>query len=64
MKRNKIMSARVFDIANRFKIILIVIILFNTFPASADVTFNNNDKINFILRNLNVEQSFNEIRIY
>ena len=58
------MFARVLDIINRFRIILIVIILFNTFPTSADVTFNNDDRINFILRSLNVEQSFNKIRAY
>ena len=56
------MLARVLNIINRFRIILIVIILFNTFSTSADVTFNSDNKINFILRNLNVEQSFNEIR--
>ena len=58
------MLARVLNIINRFKIILIIIIFFNTFSASADVTFNNDDKVNFILRNLDAEQSFNEIRIY
>ena len=58
------MFARVFNITNRFKIILIVIILFNTFLISANVTFNNDNRINFIFRNLNAEQSFNENRIY
>ena len=58
------MFTRVLDITNRFKIILIIIIFFNTFSASADVTFNNDNKINFIFRNLNAEQSFNKIRIY
>ena len=58
------MFMRVLNITNRFKIILIIIILFNTFSTSANVTFNNDDKINFILRNLNVEQSFNKIRTY
>ena len=55
------MFTRVFNIINRFKIILIIIIFFNTFSMSADVTFNNDNKINFIFRNLNAEQSFNEI---
>ena len=55
------MFTRVFNITNRFKRILIIIILFNTFSTSANVTSNNDDKINFILRNLNAEQSFNEI---
>ena len=58
------MFTRVLNIINRFKIILIIIILFNIFPASANITFNNDDKINFIFRNLNVKQSFNKIRIY
>ena len=58
------MFTRVFNITNRFKIILIIIIFFNTFSTSANVTFNNDNKVNFIFRNLNVEQSFNEIRIY
>ena len=49
------MFIRILDIASRFKIILIIIIFFNTFSASADVTFNNDNKINFILRNLNVK---------
>ena len=58
------MFTRILDIISRFKIILIIIIFFNTFPTSANITFNNNNKVNFILRNLNVKQSFNEIRIY
>ena len=58
------MFTRILNIINRFKIILIVIVFLNTFSTSANVTFNNNDKVNFILRNLNVEQSFNEIQIY
>ena len=58
------MFARVLNIISRFKIILIVIIFLNTFLASANVTFNSDDKINFIFRNLNAKQSFNEIRIY
>ena len=58
------MFTRILNITNRFKIILIVIIFLNTFSTSADVTFNNDNKINFILRNLNAEQSFNKIRIY
>ena len=58
------MFTRVLNIINRFKIILIIIILFNTFLTNANITFNNDDKINFILRNLNAEQSFNKIRIY
>ena len=58
------MFTRVFDIANRFRIILIVIVFLNTFPASADVTFNNDNRVNLILRSLDAEQSFNEIRIY
>ena len=49
------MFARVLNITNRFRIILIVIIFLNTFPVSADVTFNNDDKVNFIFRSLNVE---------
>ena len=58
------MFARILDITNRFRIILIIIIFLNTFSASANVTFNNDNKVNFILRSLNAEQSFNEIRIY
>ena len=58
------MFTRILDITSRFKIILIIIILFNTFSTNADVTFNNDNKVNFILRSLNAEQSFNEIRIY
>ena len=49
------MFTRVFDITSRFKIILIIIILFNTFLTNANITFNNDDKVNFIFRNLNVE---------
>ena len=55
------MFTRVFNITNRFKIILIVIIFLNTFSISANVTFNNDDKVNFIFRSLNAKQSFNEI---
>ena len=58
------MFTRVLNITNRFKIILIIIIFFNTFSTSADVTFNNDNKVNFILRSLNAKQSFNEIRTY
>ena len=58
------MFTRVLDITNRFKIILIVIIFFNTFSTSANITFNNDNKVNFIFHNLNAEQSFNKIRIY
>ena len=49
------MFARVFDITSRFRIILIIIVFFNTFSASADVTFNNDNKVNLIFRNLDVE---------
>ena len=49
------MFTRIFNIINQFKIILIIIILFLTFLAIANNTFNNNNKINFIFRNLNIE---------
>ena len=55
------MFTRVFNVINRFKIILIIIIVFITFLTIANNTFNNDDKINFIFRNLNIKQLFDKI---
>ena len=55
------MFTRIFNIINRFKIILIIIIVFITFLIIINSTFNNDNKINFIFRNLNIEQSFDKI---
>ena len=52
------MFIKIFDlinIINRFKIILIIIILLKILSASANITFNDYNKIIIILRNLNIK---------
>ena len=43
------------NITNRFKIVLIIIIFLKTFLASANITFNDYNKVVIIFRNLNIK---------
>ena len=52
---------QIFNIIDRFKIILTIIILFKIFSTSANIIFNDDNKINLIFRNLNIKQTFDKI---
>ena len=55
------MSSRVFGVVGWFKLILIIIVKLSTLSASLNFTFNNDSRVNIILRSLNTKQPSNGI---